>query len=416
MTQGNGVFSAHGNGSVMGPAAVDATASVRDPDFPDLESALGDLSDDRVRALRDEIARRSMSLQALESLAQELPIVKRDSGDDVDDSMLHTDVVGLGDGASATLDPKVRDKREFQQHNPKRDSSASKSSRESVYDHQYINQFIQKGLSDSVGSNTSKVIAGLQNTIDTLRRELKDQNAKYIEAKKGRDAMAKRCDNQNESMESLKHQNEMLNTMIQRKERQIQDVEGKMAVQKSRAQTLEQDHADNEARMLDMEERTAAAENKFHQLHTASDAAADGYRRKEQFLRAEFAALQASIAQISATQTAEHKKEDEWRQGIVDRLAREELLRSQIRQHQLDFERLAAERELKVQQMLAEFRDGIDGHGSTVDGSLQKMHALSEETSQALEMLKKSQRSLVAENEQLKAQMAGEDGAAGGVA
>ncbi|KAG5354914.1 SWI5-dependent HO expression protein 3 [Yarrowia sp. B02] len=384
------------------------TKTIEDPALqpPDLDALdLGDLSDDRVKALKDEIARRSMSLQALESLAQELP---RREGD-TEDSMLHTDIVSLGLSESgsasvspsstttSTLDPKVRE------NHHKRDSNASKSSRDSMYDHAYINQFIQKGLSDSVGSNTSKVIAGLQNTIDTLRRELKDQNAKYIEAKKGRDALAKRCDNQNESMESLKHQNEMLNTMIQRKERQIQDVESKMAVQKSRAQTLEKEHADNEARMLDMEERTAAAENKYHQLQASADASADGYRRKEEYLRGEFKTLTDSISAVSAAQAEKHHKEEQWRQGIIDKLAKEEELRNQIRKHQVDFETLAAQREQKIQAMLAEFKKGIQGHGSTVDETVLKLEQLSRETTDALETLKKSQRELVKENDELRA-------------
>ncbi|KAG5359550.1 SWI5-dependent HO expression protein 3 [Yarrowia sp. C11] len=399
-----------GNGKTI--RASDAVDDVPEPSSPDLDIvSLSDLSDDRVQALKDEIARRSMSIQALESIAQEFPN-KRDSLDP-EDSMLHTDIVSLGlsenggDGlesmspgssTATTLDPKVRDP---QAH--KRDSNASKSSRDSMYDHTYINQFIQKGLSDSVGSNTSKVIAGLQNTIDTLRRELKDQNAKYIEAKKGRDALSKRCDNQNQSMESLKHQNEMLNTMIERKERQIHDVEHKMAVQKSRAHTLEKEHADNEARMIDMEERTAAAEDKYKHLQASADASADGHRRKEEYLRAEFKTLQESITAVSTAQAEKHQQEEEWRQDIISKLAREEELRNQIRKHQLDFETLAAQRETKIQSMLAEFKKGIQGHGSTVDETLLKLEQLSRETTDALEVLKKSQRELVKENDELRA-------------
>lgn len=369
---------------------------------PDLDSLdTKDLSDDRVKALKDEIARRSMSLQALESLAQELP-GQRDT--DTDDSMLHTDIVSLGleskVSPSSTLDPKVRD-------HHKRDSNASKSSRDSMYDHTYINQFIQKGLSDSVGSNTSKVIAGLQNSIDTLRRELKDQNAKYIEAKKGRDALAKRCDNQTGSMESLKHQNEMLNTMIQRKERQIQDVESKMAVQKSRAQTLEKEHADNEARMIDMEERTAAAENKYNQLQAASDASADGYKRKEAYLKKEFQTLQESIEGVTKAQEEKYAVEEKWRQDIIDKLKKEEDLRDQIRKHQVDFETLASKREEKVQEMLAEFKRGIEGHGGDVQGAVKRLEQLSKETTEALEGLKKSQRELARENEVLRGESEG---------
>ncbi|AOW01169.1 YALI0B03410p [Yarrowia lipolytica CLIB122] len=399
-----------GNGKTVdgSSAAANEFGEVRTPDLDII--SLSDLSDDRVQALKDEIARRSMSLQALESLAQELP-TKRDATD-TEDSMLHTDIVSLGlseNGGSAsispssttttttTLDPKVRDSHH------KRDSNASKSSRDSMYDHTYINQFIQKGLSDSVGSNTSKVIAGLQNTIDTLRRELKDQNAKYIEAKKGRDALSKRCDNQNQSMESLKHQNEMLNTMIERKERQIHDVEHKMAVQKSRAQTLEKEHADNEARMIDMEERTAAAEDKYHHLQASADASADGLRRKEEYLRAEFKTLQDSIMAVSNAQAEKLQKEEEWRQEIINKLTREEELRNQIRKHQLDFEKLAAQREAKIQTMLVEFKKGIQGHGSTVDDTVLKLEQLSKETTDALEVLKKSQRELVKENEELRA-------------
>lgn len=399
-----------------GKTTVDTVEASEGPAKSPEIANFADLSDDRIQALKEEIARRSMSLQALESLAQELPN-KRDSVGDVggEDSMLHTGIVGLSESSSSspnlatstqsgsTLDPKVREHPTHNHtHNHKRDSNASKSSRDSMYDHTYINQFIQKGLSDSVGSNTSKVIAGLQNTIDTLRRELKDQNAKYVEAKKGRDALSKRCDNQNQSMESLKHQNEMLNTMIERKERQIQEAENKMSVQRSRAQKLEKEYADNEARMNDMEERTLDAEDKYNHLQAAADASADGFRRKEEYLRAEFKTLQQSISEVSAAQAEKLQKEELWRQEIIGKLAKEEELRNQIHKHQVDFETLAAQREAKIQAMLADFKRGIQGHGSTVDGAVLKLEQLSRETTDALEALKKSQRELVKENEELR--------------
>lgn len=69
------------------------------------------------------------------------------------------------------------------------------------------------------------MIEHLQGTIDSLRRELNEQNARVIEERQGREAIRKRCENTESQLEGLRHQNETLNAIIGRKERRVKELE-----------------------------------------------------------------------------------------------------------------------------------------------------------------------------------------------
>lgn len=90
-------------------------------------------------------------------------------------------------------------------------------------------------------ASTSNVIESLQQTIDTLRRELKEKSARATEEKQGRDAIKKRCDKIESQLEGLKHQNETLNSIIGRKERRMKELEKEIESKAKHVSNLEKD-------------------------------------------------------------------------------------------------------------------------------------------------------------------------------
>lgn len=90
-------------------------------------------------------------------------------------------------------------------------------------------------------ATTSHVIEHLQQTIDALRRDLNEQTARAVEEKQGRDAIRKRCDNIESQLEGLRHQNETLNAIINRKERRVKELEKEVESKNRHVETLEND-------------------------------------------------------------------------------------------------------------------------------------------------------------------------------
>lgn len=74
-------------------------------------------------------------------------------------------------------------------------------------------------------ATTSHVIEHLQGTIDSLRRELNEQNARVTEERQGREALRKRCEKTESQLERLKHENETFSSIISRKERRVKQLE-----------------------------------------------------------------------------------------------------------------------------------------------------------------------------------------------
>lgn len=88
-------------------------------------------------------------------------------------------------------------------------------------------------------ATTSHVIEHLQSTIDSLRRELNEQNARVTEERQGREAIKKRCEISESQLEGIRHENEALNSMISEKEVRVKELEKDIEVQTRQALDLE---------------------------------------------------------------------------------------------------------------------------------------------------------------------------------
>ncbi|KAF5102162.1 hypothetical protein D0Z03_000473 [Geotrichum reessii] len=131
-------------------------------------------------------------------------------------------------------------------------SSASPQSNFSVSSPTSISSLPRGSVSSSVSAyeaniarsnwaTTSHVIEHLQQTIDALRRDLNQQTTRAVEEKQGRDAIRKRCDNIESQLEGLRHQNETLNSIINRKERRVKELEKELDSKARHVDSLEND-------------------------------------------------------------------------------------------------------------------------------------------------------------------------------
>ncbi|CAN6601356.1 hypothetical protein TRVA0_001S10242 [Trichomonascus vanleenenianus] len=146
--------------------------------------------EERASLLRDEIQRESMSLQRLEQLAQALPKIKSRH--------------------ASTYHPSSND--------------------------------LRGNYEFGAGHSSSSVIEKLQQSVDSLKRELREQQAIANEERHTTDAVRKRCEHLETTIEVLRHENEMLHKMLDRKDRKIETLED--ANERSNKQLAEYKEAD----------------------------------------------------------------------------------------------------------------------------------------------------------------------------
>jgi hypothetical protein len=156
----------------------------------DMHQAAAMLSpeEQKARKLRDEIAHESMELRRLELLAAQLPKYSKST---------------------------------------RTDSSIFSSHSGSTYD-----------KASWIGS--SQVIADLQAKVDALKRQLVEQTEIAKDEFERKEALRKRCDILDSTVDSLKHQNANLSQLLNRRERRIATVEDELVTKSRRIAALEQ--------------------------------------------------------------------------------------------------------------------------------------------------------------------------------
>lgn len=131
-------------------------------------------------------------------------------------------------------------------------------------------------------STTSHVIEHLQGTIDSLRRELKEQQAKAEEERSCREAMKKRCTQLESQMEGLRHQTDTLSSMLQRKERKVKELERDLEEYKSQAGDFESQLRTMIQKRKEEEKASGQALEEAARAKASYEALVSGMERKEE--------------------------------------------------------------------------------------------------------------------------------------
>lgn len=114
---------------------------------------------------------------------------------------------------------------------------------EKNYNQNYQNYYGYRSYYDSgerPTTTTPKVIGTLQNTIDSLRRQIREQEARGDEQQRGRDAVRKRSEVAGTELDAQRSENAELNERIQECEQRLKMMEERAENQRSRARELEE--------------------------------------------------------------------------------------------------------------------------------------------------------------------------------
>jgi DNA repair exonuclease SbcCD ATPase subunit len=245
--------------------------------------------EEKARILREEISRESVSLQRLEQLAQELPKLSNRSAV------------------------------------PRRSDNSYLLENRYTADH-------ANGSGGGAGNNwasTSRVIENLQATVDTLRRELRDQTEIAKEERNGREALRKRSDIMDSTLEVLKHQNEMLNRLLDRKERRINELEDHLVQKNNKIDLLEEVTINNAGMKQTYEHKLQKSEEEKIRLETSYTAMTESLRQLKEKYHNDLTAIGDRITTIQLDRQADianaHQLEELIKQQGIEKQAITEL-------------------------------------------------------------------------------------------
>lgn len=245
--------------------------------------------EEKARILREEISRESVSLQRLEQLAQELPKLSNRSAVPrrTDNGYLLENRYTAGHG---------------------------------------------NGSGGGAGNNwasTSRVIENLQATVDTLRRELRDQTEIAKEERNGREALRKRSDIMDSTLEVLKHQNEMLNRLLDRKERRINELEDHLVQKNCKIDLLEEVTINNAGMKQTYEHKLQKSEEEKIRLETSYTAMTESLRQLKEKYHNDLTAIGDRIETVQLDRQADivkaHQLEELIKQQGIEKQAITEL-------------------------------------------------------------------------------------------
>jgi chromosome segregation ATPase len=211
--------------------------------------------EEKAQWLRDEISRESLSLQRLEKLAQDLPKLSN-----------------------------------------RRSMVVTKD------------QHIDNDYSYGDLHSTSRVIENLQNGMDALKRELREQKEIAKEERSSREAVKKRCEILESTMEVVKHQNDMLNRLLDRKERRIEELETTSAQKDEKISSLERSHVENASNRsgYEVEIKQLKAENE--RLDAAYNAVMESARRMKSKYHNDIVVIGEKIGHIQNERKSDSEK------------------------------------------------------------------------------------------------------------
>ncbi|KAK9238931.1 hypothetical protein V1525DRAFT_373962 [Lipomyces kononenkoae] len=197
----------------------------------------------RIEILKNEIAQRSLEINSLESIVRELP-------------KTNSPVFGSTSPESTAW------------------SSACPSSGSGSPDPTYIPdidgavpdyRYFYNYAAMSGTSTSSRVIETLQNTIDSLKRELNVQTERAREERRNREVLQQKLETQNEQFESIRHQNDMFNSILNRKDRKLEELEKRLAIDTELRKAAENEIKTIKERILELEvENAKEREAKLH--------------------------------------------------------------------------------------------------------------------------------------------------------
>lgn len=309
----------HRRGSGSQPASTTSTIKLVSGSNQGSPS-LTDEDERKVRELRQEIAQESESLQKLVKLAEDLPKLKR-----------------------------------LSQVGPSHTVNYS-------YDQNYMTS------NQSIGfAGSSKVIIDLQNTIDRLNRELKVKTESLNDEVRSKEALQKHCEIKDSSMEVIKHQNEMLNSLLDRKERKIADLEkqlGKATVSLKEYETFESKQIQERDELL---ARLREAEYKAEQLSVSYKAVTDSSKQLKQKQDSQLKEIQVILRTALAQRKEDVKRIDMLQMQLDEKIA----VSKRLPEIETEVQNLATSQSSTMESIFSQITMSLKKHEANIDYQIQ---------------------------------------------
>ncbi|RKP29405.1 hypothetical protein METBISCDRAFT_4587, partial [Metschnikowia bicuspidata] len=144
--------------------------------------------------------------------------------------------------------------------------------------------------------STSKVIDSLHSQIDELKNELEILKASHNESKKRHTILSSRNDSLVDQLANYKHENEMINALLKRKERRIADLEVEIDLLASESEALKLSVKNYKIRCDNLQESLATSAIELERLKIAYDAIVAAQGEYKRHYLEEIACLTAELA------------------------------------------------------------------------------------------------------------------------
>ncbi|GME75319.1 unnamed protein product [[Candida] boidinii] len=120
-------------------------------------------------------------------------------------------------------------------------------------------------------SGTSRVIESLHQQIDTLTNQVNELNADVTELKQKNSLITRRNETLIEQLSNAKHQTEVSESLLKRKERRVIDLEIQLTDALSNLDTIKFDYDNTKNRMSKLQEKENSTISEYERLQIAYD-------------------------------------------------------------------------------------------------------------------------------------------------
>ncbi|KAM9922089.1 hypothetical protein OXX80_011972, partial [Metschnikowia pulcherrima] len=120
--------------------------------------------------------------------------------------------------------------------------------------------------------STSRVIDSLHSQIDDLKQEMETLKMSCGDYKKKSTILASKNDSLVDQLANCKHENDMVNALLKRKERRITDLEAEFDDLSSESESLKQSVKNYKIRCDNLQESSASSTAEFERLKISYDA------------------------------------------------------------------------------------------------------------------------------------------------
>lgn len=234
-------------------------------------------------------------------------------------------------------------------------------------------------------ATTSHVIEHLQGTIDSLKRELKEQVAKANEERQGKDALNKRCEVSQLELEQLRLENESLNDVLGTKEQRVKQLERDIEQKKVDVKGLENNQLEYIGSKREYEKTVAKFKDDQERSKAAYDSVVSCKDMLERGYGLRFDQITTHIDRLQTTGKSDKDR--------ISRLENIILLQSKERDHlaalqaEIDEEH---ERHISALKVLVTSiaADVLDRNGEQTDAQLNETTKLVDELNKTYELLR----------------------------